>query len=73
MYESNREDLTNGSGRTALDDVFPSLQKYKDEHNADNLQKLCVEISGFCRSVYASTRCEEERSVYQAMIKKLNK
>ena len=54
-------------------DIFPALQKYKYEHNTANLQKLCVEISEFCRSVYASTRNEAERKVYRTMIEKLNK
>lgn len=54
-------------------DIFPALQKYKDEHNTANLQKLCVEISEFCRSVYASTRNETERKIYRTMLEKLNK
>lgn len=54
-------------------DIFPALQKYKDEHNTANLQKLMVEILEFCRSVYASTRSEDERKVYRSMIEKLNK
>ena len=54
-------------------DIFPALQKYKDEHNTANLQKLCVEISEFCRSVYASTRNEAERKIYNTMLEKLNK
>ena len=54
-------------------DIFPALQKYKDEHSAANLQKLMVEILEFCRSVYASTQNEAERKVYQSMIEKLNK
>ena len=54
-------------------DIFPALQKYKDEHNTANLQKLCVEIAEFCRSVYASTRNEQERKVYFTMLEKLNK
>lgn len=54
-------------------DIFPALQKYKDEHNTANLQKLMVEILEFCRSVYASTRSEAERKIYQSMIEKLNK
>ena len=54
-------------------DFFPALQKYKDEHNTANLQKLMVEILEFCRSVYASTKNESERKVYQSMIEKLNK
>ena len=54
-------------------DFFPALQKYKDEHNTANLQKLMVEILEFCRSVYASTRSEDERKIYYSMIKKLNK
>ena len=54
-------------------DIFPALQKYKDEHNAANLQKLMVEILEFCRSVYASTQNEAERKVYRSMIEKLNK
>ena len=54
-------------------DIFPALQKYKDEHNTANLQKLMVEILEFCRSVYASTQNEAERQVYHSMIEKLNK
>lgn len=54
-------------------DIFPALQKYKDEHNTANLQKLMVEISEFCRSVYASTQNEEERKIFRTFIEKLNK
>lgn len=54
-------------------DIFPALQKYKDEHNTANLQKLMVEILEFCRSVYASTRSEDERKIYYNFIEKLNK
>ena len=54
-------------------DFFPTLQKYKDEHNTANLQKLMVEILEFCRSVYASTRSEDERKIYHNFIEKLNK
>ena len=54
-------------------DIFHALQKYKDEHNIANLQKLMVEILDFCRSVYASTQNEAERKVYRSMIEKLNK
>ena len=53
--------------------IFPALQKYKEEHNTANLQKLMVEISEFCRSVYASTQNEAERKIYHSMIEKLNK
>ncbi len=54
-------------------DIFPALQKYKDEHSTANLQKLMVEILEFCRSVYASTRSDEERKIYRSFIEKLNK
>ena len=54
-------------------DIFPALQKYKDEHNTANLQKLMVEILEFCRSVYVSTQNEAERKVYHSMLEKLNK
>ena len=54
-------------------DIFPALQKYKDEHNTANLQKLMVEILEFCRSVYASTQSEDERKIYHNFIEKLNK
>lgn len=54
-------------------DIFPALQKYKDEHSTANLQKLMVEILEFCRSVYASTRNDQERKIYHSMIEKLNK
>ena len=56
-----------------LKDLFPALQKYKSEHNTANLQKLCVEIKEFCKSVYASTENEEERDVYFSMVDKLIK
>jgi hypothetical protein len=51
--------------------IFPALHKYKTEHNTDNLQKLCVEISQFCRAVYASTQNEQERKIYNSAISKL--
>lgn len=54
-------------------DLFPALQKYKTEHNTANLQKLCVEIKEFCKSVYASTECKEEREIYFSMVDKLVK
>lgn len=65
-------------GKTAdayseISDIFPALQKYKDEHNTANLQKLMVEILEFCSSVFASTRNEAERKIYRSMIEKLNK
>ena len=55
------------------ENIFPALQKYKDEHNTANLQKLMVEILEFCRSVYASTQNEQERKIYHSMVEKLNK
>ena len=53
--------------------IFPALHKYKIEHNADNLKKLCVEIADFCRAIYASTENEQERQIFNAMLDKLNK
>ena len=53
-------------------DIFPALHKYKTEHNIANFQKLCVEISEFCRAVYASTASPEEREIFAKMIDKLN-
>ena len=53
--------------------IVPALHKYKEAHNITNLQKLCVEISDFCRAVYASTQNEAERNIYFAMLDKLNK
>ena len=52
-------------------DIFPALHKYKTEHNLANFQKLCVEISEFCRAVYASTSSANEREVFAKMIDKL--
>ena len=54
-------------------DIFPALHKYKTEHNTDNLKKLCVEISDFCRAVYSSTQNEEERKIFYDMLDKLIK
>ncbi len=53
-------------------DIFPALHKYKKEHNVPNLQKLCVEISEFCRAVYSSTTNDKERQVYKNMLAKLS-
>lgn len=52
-------------------DMFPALKKYKAEHCPENLQKLCVEISEFCRAVYASTLSKQERDIYNNMLQKL--
>lgn len=54
-------------------DIFPALHKYKTEHNIANFQKLCVEISDFCRAVYASTASAEEREIFTKMIDKLSR
>ncbi len=67
------EDSPLGKNKDDYSDIFPALQKYKDEHNTANLQKLMVDILGFCRSVYASTQNEAERKIYHSMIEKLNK
>ena len=71
-YNNIEETLgkTNDDGEI---DFFPALRKYKEEHNTANLQKLMVEILEFCRSVYASTRSEDERKIYHNFIEKLNK
>lgn len=53
-------------------DIFPALHKYKTEHSTANLQKLCVEISEFCRAVYASTQNDTERRIFKNMLDKLN-
>ena len=53
--------------------IFPALQKYKVEHTKTNLQKLCVEIAEFCKSVYSSTQNQEERNIYYSMLDKLSK
>ena len=53
--------------------IVPALHKYKADHNITNLQKLCVEISDFCRAIYASTENEQERQIFNAMLDKLNK
>lgn len=52
-------------------DIFPALHKYQTEHNAVNLQKLCVEIAEFCRAVYSSTRNEDERKIYYTVLGKV--
>ena len=53
-------------------DIIPALHKYKVTHNITNLQKLCVEITSFCRAIYASTENEQERKIYKNMIDKLS-
>lgn len=53
--------------------VFPALHAYQTEHNEVNLQKLCVEVTKFCQSVFASVRNESERNIYRSMVEKLYK
>ena len=53
--------------------IVPALHKYKADHSITNLQKLCVEISDFCRAVYSSTENEQERQIFNAMLDKLQK
>ena len=72
-FEDSRLPEKNTDAYSEIADIFPALQKYKDEHNTANLQKLMVEILEFCRSVYASTQNEAERKIYHSMIEKLNK
>lgn len=77
VRSKNSEDSPLGKKTDAYSEIedifpFPALKKYKDEHNAANLQKLLVEISEFCQAVYASTRSEAERNIYRTMIRKLN-
>lgn len=72
-YEDSRLPEKKTDAYSEIADIFPALQKYKDEHNTANLQKLMVEILEFCRSVYASTRSEDERKIYHNFIEKLNK
>lgn len=71
QLEDNRSLEKEKNDYSEISDIFPALQKYKKEHSTANLQKLMVEISEFCRSVYASTRNKEERLVYENMLKKL--
>ena len=70
---NNIEETLGKSNDDGEIDFFPALRKYKEEHNTANLQKLMVEILEFCRSVYASTRSEDERKIYHNFIEKLNK
>ena len=72
-YEDSRLPEKKTDAYSEIADIFPALQKYKDEHNTANLQKLMVEILEFCRSVYASTRSDDERKIYHNFIEKLNK
>ena len=82
MYESigknvNQQELQELENQkkvySEIESIFPALQKYKAEHTKTNLQKLCVEIAEFCKSVYASTQNQEEREVYYTMLDKLSK
>lgn len=59
MYESSRES------------VISTLSDYQAEHSISNLKKVCLEISEFCLSLYASTENEEERKIFRNMITKV--
>ena len=84
MYEGNRKSIIDIGGEDVsveniqeeykqAVDIFPALHKYQKDHSAINLQKLCVEVAQFCRSIYASTQNDAERDIYYNMLKRLNK
>ena len=54
-----------------LKDISPNLNTFIQNHTADNLQRLCVEIKEFCQAVYALTNSDEERKIYFNMIDSL--
>ena len=43
-FEDSRSLEKKTDAYSEIADIFPALQKYKDEHNTANLQKLMVEI-----------------------------
>lgn len=53
--------------------IFPALHKFQKQHNATNLQKLCVEVADFVKAIYASTQNDEEREILRRALDKLNK
>lgn len=56
------------SGEDASKSIFPALQEYQTNHNISTLKKLCIEISDFCRALYASTTNDEERQVLKEFL-----
>lgn len=56
-------------GEDAAKSIFPALSEYQANHNISTLKKLCIEISDFCRALYASTQNEEERQVLKEFLK----
>lgn len=54
-----------------LKDIAPNLNTFIQNHTADNLQRLCIEIKEFCQSVYALTNSDEERKIYFNMVDSL--
>ena len=54
-----------------LKDVAPSLNAFIENHNTENLQKLCLELQEFCQSVYALTKNDDERKIYFKMLDNL--
>lgn len=73
MYEDSPtpEQLTREYAEAV--DIIPALHKYQSAHNAENLQKLCVEVLEFCNAIYASTQNDEERNVYDRVFTKIKK
>lgn len=54
-----------------LKDIAPNLNTFIQNHTADNLQRLCIEIKEFCQAVYALTNSDEERKIYFNMVDSL--
>ena len=73
MYEDSPtpEQLTREYAEAV--DIIPALHTYQAEHNAKNLQKLCVEVLEFCHAIYASTQNDEERKIYDRVFGKIKR
>lgn len=48
-----------------MENVSNALKEYQENHNEQTLEKLCFEVSEFCKAIYASTHTEQERKIFK--------
>ena len=54
-------------------EYLPSAREYFGTHEKRSLQKLCLEIQELCVSVYSTLQNDEEKNIYNIMVKNIVK
>lgn len=71
--EQSSKSKTPDAIQNELVDIFPTLKHYQETHTLTGFKKLCSEIEEFCLQVYASTKNNAEREIFNKMVANLKK